>query len=95
MSSKDQTNILQDLFFARVTEVGMMWKKNAVSKPAKFIAGEEKTIQNREIESYDFQTNMDQTVYKKWKDVGSFKGLCPFGGLSYPDFDTEKLQIIM
>lgn len=39
-------------------------KKNAVSKPAKFIAGEEKTIQSREIESYDFQTNMDQTLQK-------------------------------
>ena len=71
-------------------------KKNAVSKQAKVIAGEEKTIQNREIESYDFQTNMDQTVHKKWKDLGSYKGLCPFGGLSsHPDFDTEKLQIIM
>lgn len=32
---------------------------------------------------------------KKWKDVGSYKGLCPFGGLSDPGFDTEKLQIIM
>ena len=38
-------------------------KKFAVSKPTKFIAGEEKTFQNREVESYDFQTNIDQAVY--------------------------------
>lgn len=40
-----------------------MGEKFAVSKPAKFIAGEEKTFQNREVESYDFQTNIDQAVY--------------------------------
>ena len=46
----------------------MRWgKKFAVSKPTKFIAGEEQTIQNSEVESYDFQTNIDQAVYQNLK----------------------------
>lgn len=58
------------IFFWPMLLLELGWhggKKFAVSKPTKFTAGEEKTIQNREVESYDFQTNIDQAVYQKLK----------------------------